>query len=347
MVETDTKDTFGRLVGRSPGMQSVYEMIEKSARVNVPVLVVGETGTGKELVAQEIHDRSERCEGQFVPVNMGSLPEQLISSELFGHVKGAFTGASNAKEGRFAEATEGTLFLDEIGTMDEIAQVSLLRVLESRRFRKVGGKMDQETNVRIIAATNEDPIDLIEKGHFRQDLFQRLQVLRIDLPPLRKRRGDIRILAEFFLQKVRDEFHLTTSGFLPKTLEVLNHYEWSGNVRELKNSVAQSAVMAGVGPIEPQHLPTRILDSPSVQELSEEILHKLEQAPTSCSSQTGDIETIDLKGMFLPLGMSLEEVEKLFILKTLEKCENNKSKAARELGISRKALYDKLTIWEV
>jgi DNA-binding NtrC family response regulator len=254
------KGRYGHLVGKSAGMRRVYSQIEKTARVNMPVLLIGDTGTGKELVAREIHFRSQRKEGPFVPVNMGAIPRELVASELFGHVKGAFTGALEQKLGRFAEAKGGTLFLDEISTMDEKVQIALLRVLETRRFRRLGGKQEEKTDVRLITATNVEPYQSVQSGRFRQDLLQRIEVLRITLPPLKKRKADIPLLVEHFLDLFKNEFDLDIQGISQEALKALKQYDWPGNVRELKNVLVQAAVTTETDFIELDHLPTRILN---------------------------------------------------------------------------------------
>lgn len=335
----------GRLLGRSAGIKKVLELIDKAAKVDLPVLLVGETGTGKELAALEIHDRSSRREAPFVAVNMGALPAELIASELFGHVKGAFTGALHARLGRFAEAEGGTLFLDEITTMDERLQVALLRVLEVQCFRQVGGSRNIPTNVRVIAASNQNPREAVRKGRFRADLFHRLQVFRIHLPPLRMRRNDIRLLAAHFLDQFREEFAGEVSGISEEAVRFLRNYGWSGNVRELKNVIAQAAVMAEKGEIRPEHLPTRIARPPEGSDQAPPA--PPETLPLPSHGVTTFPSDPSAQEILLPTGLSLAEVERAYILMSLAACGNNKTQTAKMLGISRKTLYSKLARWRI
>ncbi|MCC6145747.1 MAG: sigma-54-dependent Fis family transcriptional regulator [Candidatus Hydrogenedentes bacterium] len=350
---------FGGLVGQSPSIRAVYEAISKAARIEVPVLIIGETGTGKELVAREIHLRSARNEGPFVAVNMGALSMELITSELFGHEKGAFTGATESKIGRFEEAHLGTLFLDEIATMEERTQVALLRLLESGEFRPVGGAQDRSADVRIVAATNIDLNHAVARDNFREDLLYRFQVFSIHLPPLRARREDLPLLVEHFLSQVREEFDLCITGISAEALKLLVAFDWPGNIRELKNLLAQAAVLAEQGEIDVQHLPAR-LHGPSA---SRESFHGgvLEQPPATpllgglhrpapSPAWNAAVLPDTMGGGFgpeitLPLGLPLEEVQKRYILQTLQECGNNKTQAAKSLELSRKTLYEKLRRW--
>ena len=355
-------------------MNDVYRMIKKAAQVEMPVLIMGESGTGKELVACEIAERSAAHKRPFVSLNTGILTRELVSSELFGHVKGSFTGAGERKIGRFEEADGGTLFLDEIGTMEDRVQVALLRVLESGVFRPVGAKRDLTANVRIIAATNIDLDEAVERGQFRPDLLHRLQVFRISLPPLREQRENIPMLIFHFLDVFREEFELPESEITQEAFEVLTHYHWPGNIRELKNVIAQAVVLADGKPIKTKHIPTRIIQRVAAAAGS---LH--DSAPTSTSTPamqtveapaTVEVDAFEDEeaaapagssaakgngafhadttprgnddGVFIPVGTPLKEVERIFIAKTLSYCVNNKTKAAKTLGISRKTLYDKL-----
>lgn len=327
-------------------MREVYSFIKKAARVEMPFLIVGETGTGKELVAREIHRRGPSREGPFVAVNTGAVSRDLIASELFGHVKGAFTGAVDTKTGRFQEAAHGTLFLDEIGTMDERVQVALLRVLETRKFRRVGGKRDVTVDARIITATNLNLQTAVRRGQFREDLLHRLQGLQVALPPLRRRKADIPLLANRFLAAFEREFESDVTGISREAMRVLRQYRWPGNIRELKNVIAQAAVTAEQGELLPNHLPARVrgdaaAPNPS-QPGSEPAIQTLPVAPTPAATPHPSTD-----GVFLPVGISLREVEKAYVLKTLSSCGNNKTRAAQILGITRKALYDKLARWGI
>jgi DNA-binding NtrC family response regulator len=333
----------------------VFSKIEKAARVDVAVLVTGETGTGKELVANEIHRHSPRANKPFVALNTGTLSRELMLSELFGHVKGAFTGASTSKDGRFEEAEGGTLFLDEVATMDDDVQTALLRVLEQGACRPVGATRDRKVDVRIVAATNMDLRAAVDAGDFRADLMHRFEVFRINLPPLRERISDLPQLCQAFLEAVNADFELACEGFSEEAFALLKHYPWPGNVRELKNVVAQSVVMAERGLIRPEHLPRRIHhlagDTPAPDtaapadaggDAAEDNEPGLVATVSSAPVGEGDEAR---EGLFVPLGVPLEEVQRLYILQTLKHCANNKTHAARVLGVSRKTLYDRLAKW--
>jgi DNA-binding NtrC family response regulator len=334
---------FGSILGAHPAMRRVYAMVEKAAKVDVPVLIAGETGTGKDLVANELHRRSGRSDGPFVAVNMGMLATELVGSELFGHRKGAFTGATTEKTGRFLEANGGSLFLDEIATMDEKTQVALLRVLDTGRFRPIGADRDVSTDVRLIAATNEDLRAQVEAGAFREDLLHRLEVFRIDIQPLRERGSDIPMLAYSFLDQYREELDIADVEITSEALDVLTAYAWPGNVRELKNAVVQAAVMAESGHIGAEQLPRRLFGS-VVRKPHEpkRVTHAKLPAgttlPEPAAANPGH-------GLYVPLGKTLDEVQRTYVEKTLEDCGNNKTLAAKTLGMSRKTLYDRLKRW--
>jgi DNA-binding NtrC family response regulator len=347
---------FGRLVGDSPGMKKVFSMIRKAARTDVPVLIVGETGAGKELVAREIHERSERRGGPFVDVNMGTLTPQLVASELFGHVRGAFTGATDGKRGRFAEADGGTLFLDEIATMNERVQVALLRVLETGRFRPVGGKRNRNVDVRLIAATNVSLEDALRRGLLREDLLHRLWVFRIAVPPLREHPDDLVMLSYHFLDAVRREFGFEIEEIAPGALRLIKGYSWPGNVRELRNVVVQAAVLAECGPLLPEHLPPRIRAAAGsragrTRSKRGSVPRARREGPVEgdrgCVAESGRnvLGVTRDEGVFIPVGVSLDEAQKAYIMETLRRCAYNKARAARVLGISRKTLYDRLARW--
>jgi len=344
-------EEFGRLVGRSEKMKRLRASIRKAAKVPLPVLIVGETGTGKELVAREIHDHSSRKDGVFLPVHTGTMSRELVASELFGHRKGAFTGATEEKRGCFEDARGGTLFLDEISTMDESVQVALLRVLETGKYRPVGGTREKVADVRILAATSSPPIAAVERGEFRSDLLHRLQVLKVELPALRNNREDIALLAEHFLAEFCLSFHFEMAGISEQVHELLQQYDWPGNIRELRNVVAQAAVSAEHGTILPEHLPPRLRHKGAHDE-SEPA--DLPEPPSGSGEQTAELGDVPCDtnaadgrcGVFLPIELTLDDAQREFVHCTLRFCENNKTKAARLLGISRKALYDKLARWE-
>jgi DNA-binding NtrC family response regulator len=327
-------ERFGSLVGGSPQMRQVYALITKAAQVNVPVLIVGETGTGKELVAKEIHDRGPRKKAPFVAVNTGALSEDLAASELFGHLKGSYTGAFEDYDGRFGEACGGSLFLDEISTMVERVQVVFLRVLDCGLCRPIGAKRPKKVDVRVIAATNTDLREAVEKGCFREDLLQRLTVFRIVLPPLREHLEDFRMLAYHFLESSRDELDVKVIGIAESTFETLLKYPWPGNVRELKNAIWQSAIVAGKGAILPRHIPLRIT---AFLERGDHVLPERAAAVSTASRETLNI----------PMGLPLIEVRKAYVLKTLARQAFNKVRAAKSLGISRKTLHQWLTNWGI
>ena len=352
MISRPVIRRFGTFVGASPAMEHVFAMVEKAANFDVPVLVAGETGTGKELVAQEIHRRGRRRNAPFVAVNTGALSPELVASELFGHIKGSFTGAVENKMGRFAEADGGTLFLDEIATMEERVQIALLRVLEDGSLRPVGGKTDKTVDVRLIAATNIDLRRAVDAGSFREDLVHRLQVFPIYIPPLRNNLDDLPMLAYHFLELIEDEFGLDLDGISDPVFELLMRYAWPGNRRELKNVLAQAAVMAEEGIILPEHLPARLQclgTGLSMHEVAwpSPARSRTNLVPSSSPETSSQMEpgSFSREGLFLPMGISLDEVQKAYILKTLVHCSNNKTQAARSLGVSRKTLYDRLLRW--
>ncbi len=352
--------TRGHLVGSSEPFQKVNELISKAASADLPVLIVGETGTGKELVACEIHARSQRASKPFIAVNTGALPREIVVSELFGHRRGSFTGATSDRLGRFREADGGTLFLDEIGTMDATVQVSLLRVLENETFRPVGASEDEEVDVRLIAATNEDPRALAQRGEFREDLLYRFEVLRIDLPPLREIRDDIPQLVEHFVQTFSEMYQADIDSVSPAVLDALVSYHWPGNTRELKNVIAQACVVAERGTLQLEHLPARwqsVDGTPASVAIpkadhnapaglaSDANAKPSEQGFNPQATPTPVVAPMANGGVVVPLGITLDEVQKTYILRTLEACNNNKTRAAKALGVSRKTLYDRLDRW--
>lgn len=310
---------FHKIVGQTKVMQNVYRKIKEVAPTDISVLIIGESGTGKELVANAIHEMSPRKSGPFVAVNTGAIPRELIASELFGHLKGAFTGAISDKKGKFEEANDGTLFLDEISTMDHQVQISLLRVLETQVIERVGSNRSIKVNVRTIAATNESPEDLIQKDKFREDLYYRLNVFTIELPPLRERKTDITYLANYYRQMFNLELSKNVTGFDSDVMEALKKYPWPGNVRELRNIVLRS------------------------------VLASENEKTIKLSSLPKNILKPDLGGTnitFKP-GTSLSEVEKTMIIQTLKAVKGNKLKASNILGISRRSLYNKLEEYNI
>ncbi len=239
-------------------MQQVRRLIETIAPTDASVMILGETGTGKELIARSLHDKSRRSERAFIPVNCGALPENLVESELFGHRKGAFTGADTHRKGLFEVANGGTLFLDEVGELDKSVQVKLLRFLESGEIRRVGENEPFRVDVRVLCATNRDLREMVAEELFREDLFFRLNTFEIDLPPLRERKGDIAALAQHMLARYASRRGLSQSTIIPESLEVLQNHDWPGNIRELANMIERATILAGDGPILPEHLPTQL-----------------------------------------------------------------------------------------
>ena len=340
---------FGETIGGSLAMLKVYELIRRAAAVDLPVLIEGETGVGKELAALAIHSTGPRRDGPFVPVNMGGLSQTLAASALFGHEKGAFTGADEAREGHFERAEGGTLFLDEIGTMGRRTQASLLRVLEARNFRRVGSGKLLKANARIIAATNQDLRELVKKGLFLDSLLFRFDVLHIHLPALREREGDVELLAHRFVQRFAPELKSDVRVIAPEALELLKDYHWHGNVRELKNVIQQAIVLANSNDIiTPECLPERLRQPtrpPAKRANPEDLVALIQHHPPAEPGVSLPLDPGDGNGddvIQIPMGMSLADVQKVLINKTLRKVGGNKARAARILGISRKSLYSKL-----
>jgi DNA-binding NtrC family response regulator len=288
-------------------------MIEKVAPTEATVFITGESGCGKELVARTIHERSPRARGAFVAINCGAIPQNLIEAELFGHERGAFTGANRQHRGCFERAEGGTLFLDEITEMPIEMQVRLLRVLETGRFVRVGGDGEIRTNVRVLAATNRDALDAVRDGRLREDLMYRLAVFPIVLPPLRERDGDTELLAEHFLQNLNVEGGMS-KRFSRAALTTIRAYHWPGNVRELKNAVHRAFIMA------------------------EEFV-ELDLSGLACPAVEGEC-------LRMPVGTSLAEMERQAIFATLDHCRGNKRRAAEMLGVSLKTLYNRLTAYQ-
>ncbi len=318
---------YMRMIKACPGLGSIARILEKvgSSRSgnDTSILIQGESGVGKEIIARAVHEISRGSRDRFLEINCSALPETLLESELFGHEKGSFTDAKARKEGLFELAGEGTIFLDEIGEMGILLQARLLRVLENRRFRRVGGKDDLEVQARVVAATNQKLQESIEAGNFRNDLYYRLQVVEIDVPPLRERPQDLEILINHFVRTSNEEMRLDTEPVDAKLLEMLQKYPWPGNVRELRNVLKRIMILEEPAKLMAEHFPPHILAGHNPRHASQH--QALGQAT----------------GL-----MPLSEVERLQILYTLEMTDNNKSKAARILGISRQTLREKLRLYE-
>jgi DNA-binding NtrC family response regulator len=319
------RGTFGKLIGASAEIRKIYQMIEQAAPTVASVLISGESGTGKELVAQTIHQLSPRASQPFVPLNCAAIPDTLLESELFGHEKGAFTGAFARRQGAFELANRGTLFLDEIAEMTPATQAKLLRVLQERSFRPLGGQREQSVDIRVIAATNVDPPEAVRQNKLREDLFYRLNVFAIQLPPLRERKGDVSLLAQAFLREFSARNGRAIGGFSPAATEVLERHAWPGNVRELRNVIERATIVAKSDTIEPSDLPT-FVPSPSAAQGS----------PGAAGGAQG------AQGPVLTPGTTVDEAERQLIELTLAHTGGNKTRAADMLGISLKTLHNKL-----
>ena len=296
---------FGEILGSCPGMQEVYRQIEKVAPTDLSVLVVGETGTGKELVARELHRRSPRAGGPFVAINCGALPETLLESELFGHVKGAFTGAVATRPGRFQQASGGTLFLDEVGDMPPVLQVKLLRALQDRTVQKVGDHRDEPVDIRVIAATHRTLEEEVKRGAFREDLYYRLATLTLRVPPLRDRGEDVAVLARGFLRTFSEAYRTAARGFTPAALVAIRRHGWPGNVRELENRIKKAVVLS---------------DGPLVR--AEDLDFPREELPP-----------------LTPLQEAKDEFERRYVLEALKRHGGNRARTARALGVDPRTIF--------
>src|SRR5919205_4371982 len=313
------RGAFGELVGTSDPMRQIYALIEQVAPSSASVLITGESGTGKELVARTIHNLSPRRSTSFVAINCSAIPETLMESELFGHERGAFTGAAARRLGCFELANGGTLLLDEISEMPVSLQAKLLRVLEDRRIRRLGGSAELPVDVRVLAATNRDPEEAVRRGTFREDLLYRLNVITIELPPLRRRKEDVPLLAQHLVAQLADRHNRPAKLLSPAAVEALQSHSWPGNVRELRNVIERAVMICSSDVIERHHLAP----------------YPLEQR-----SQSRGEDTITL-----PVGTPIDEVARRMILRTLQKTDNNKTRAAELLQISLKTLHNKLRLY--
>ncbi len=315
-----SRHRFESIVGDSPALRAVLEVVEKVADTDSTVLITGESGTGKELVARAIHYNSPRADGMFVTVNCGAIPEELLESELFGHVRGAFTNAVQHRQGRFSLADGGTIFLDEIGDMSPNLQVKLLRVLQDRTFEPVGSSKTLKVDVRVLAATNQDLERAIEERRFREDLYYRLNVIPIEVPPLRERGDDIPLLARHFLDALNQEKGKKVEGFTPDAMERLFRYDWPGNVRELENLTERLVILKREGAIELDDLPASLRENEVAEPL---------RAPRVPADGLSFNEVV-------------ERIETDLILQALEQTHWNKNRAARLLGLNRTTLIEKI-----
>jgi len=311
---------LGSMVGNSKEMREIFALIEQIAPSNVSVLITGESGTGKELVARTLHDLSPRKAKPFVAVNCAAIPESLIESEIFGHEKGAFTGAVERRAGCFELASGGTLLLDELGEMPVGTQAKLLRVLEERKLRRLGARTEQEVDVRVLAATNRDPAEAVTNGHLRSDLYYRLNVFHIDLPPLRQHIEDLPAMAEAMVRDMNQKHNRHVPGLSQSMLDRMMAYNWPGNARELRNTMERAVILCPDGaPLDPGHLPPNFGRAPA-----------------------GAAPVFDASVVPVPVGTTVGEAERLLILRTLESTGQNKTRAAEILGVSLKTLHNKL-----
>ncbi|MCJ7578263.1 MAG: sigma-54 dependent transcriptional regulator [candidate division Zixibacteria bacterium] len=316
--QVEQRYKFDNIIGKSKAMQDVFEMIKRVSKTDTTVLITGKTGTGKELVAKAIHFNSKRKEKPFVVVNSSAIPETLLESELFGYIKGAFTGALRDKRGLFQEAHQGTLFLDEIGEIPPSVQVKLLRAIEDQNITPVGGTKGEKVDIRLVAATNHELQEEVNKGSFRSDLYYRLRVMSIRLPELKERREDIPMLAKHFLKKYNSSLRKEVRTISKETLNLLLDYDWPGNVRELEHAIERAVLVCDSEDILPEHLP------PEIQFPEERRIRRAGEE-----------------------GISLETVEKEYIKMILKKTGGHKSKAASILGMDRRTLYRKLKKYDI
>jgi DNA-binding NtrC family response regulator len=313
------RGAFGELVGNSDSMRKVYTLIEQVASSSASVLITGESGTGKELVARTLHKMSPRRDKPFVAINCSAIPETLMESELFGHEKGAFTGAASRRQGCFELADAGTLLLDEIGEMPALLQAKLLRVIEERAVRRLGSRKEVEVDVRLLAATNRNPQEAIADGKLRSDLLYRLNVFSIHLPSLGERKEDLPLLAQHLVTQLAEKHHRPARFLSPSALDALQFHAWPGNVRELRNVIERAVIICSGEQIERHHFAP----------------YPIEQRERMRNEDT----------ITLPVGTPLEEVERQMIMRTLQKTKNNKTRAAELLGISLKTLHNKLNLY--
>lgn len=315
--ELDAKTSFESIIGKSAEMQRIFQMVRKAADSKASVLITGESGTGKELIANALHNLSPRKDKPFIKVHCAALSENLLESELFGHEKGAFTGAATRKRGRFELANSGTIFLDEIGEINQNVQIKILRVLQDKRFERVGGEETLEVDVRVIAATNRNLEEEILQGRFREDLFYRLNVVHIQVPPLRDRKDDIPLMLNAFLDEFNRENNKSITGFDSRSRSALYKYDWPGNIRQLRNCVESAVVMCSGSQISLEDLPPTIRGAAEASVIQ------------------------------VPMGITLAEAEKIIIQQNLAANQGNKSKTADVLDIGRKTLHRKLEEYQL
>ena len=316
---------LGKLKSRSPVMQKVFEVVRSVADTRATILIEGESGTGKTLLARSIHQHSSRSHEPFVEVNCGALPDNLLESELFGHVRGAFTGAIKDRAGKFAVADRGTIFLDEIACASADLQVKLLRVLQDREFERVGDTRTRQVDVRVIAASNRPLREEVAEGRFREDLYYRLNVLGLEVPPLRERPGDVIMLAERFLKRIAAEYARRVEGFGPQAMALLTAHSWPGNVRELENSVEHAVLL-----------------SRGTQVLAEALPEAVRAAAENARIPTDEAPPLDALPGILPLRDALDCTEREIILRTLERTNGSRKETAEILQVNRTTLFNKM-----
>ena len=316
--------TMGQMAGTSAKMRQIFSLVEQVAPSKAAVLITGESGTGKELVARALHSLSPRANGPFVALNCAAMPESLIESELFGHEKGAFTGAVERRAGCFELAQGGTLLLDEIGDMPLNTQAKLLRVLEDSRVRRLGGRTEMVVDVRVVASTNKNLPEAIRQSQFREDLYYRLNVFEIQLPPLRERLEDVPVVARVLLEELNKKHGTQVTEIAPEAMELLRQHRWPGNVRELRNALERAVILAGEGAVQTRHLPPSVAPSGVPRE-----------APVAVAAAGEDV-------VVLPVGTTIDDAERALVRRTLVMTKGNKTRAAEILGISLKTLFNKL-----
>jgi DNA-binding NtrC family response regulator len=324
--------TLGSMVGKSAAMIEIFDLIRQVAPTKASVLITGESGTGKELAARALHEYSRRSQGPYVALNCAAMPETLMESELFGHEKGAFTGAFERRIGALESAEGGTVFLDEIGEMAMPMQAKLLRVLEDFTFRRLGSRMDLKADVRIVAATNRDPVKAIQEGKLREDLYYRLNVFHIELPPLRDRMDDIPLIVEAMIHSLNRKHETRITNASPEFLRALQQSDWEGNVRQLRNVVERAVIMAGTGVLQTSHVPFGILP----------------RAPEESATREPQPHNVEENGQDIrvKLGASIDEIEQVLIEATLAGNAGDKKRTAAILGITTKTLHTKLTHYD-
>src|SRR6266550_6501271 len=335
------KGALGRLVGSSPKMLEIFHLIEMVAPSTASVLITGASGTGKELVARTVHDLSPRRNKPFVPINCAAIPETLIESEISGHEKGAFTGALERRTGCFELAEGGTLLLDEIGEMPIATQAKLLRVLEDRKLRRLGSKIETPVDVRVVAATNKDPEKAVADGDLRGDLYYRLNVFNIQMPPLRDHLMDVSAIAEKMIDDMNERHHCTVAGLKDSLMTRMENYKWPGNVRELRNTIERAVILAGSGMLGEEQLPPHF-GVPGFAPPPTRVAHGDGLAVRAAQSSDVQRYLDESNSVRVEVGTTVDEAERQLILKTLHSTHNNKTKAAEILGISSKTLQNKL-----